>query len=260
MKRVIKVLAFLIVLAALGGGGYYFYTGRLPGYPPPPPAPEAPAQAETPAPAELPAPVLSGEPVPGAGQPVATLSGMERTVKSKRASDLAWEEAQAQMPLYENDAIRTFDKASATIAFGRQDIVEVDQNALVVIKPRPKEGQGGEISLALLSGDFLDSLAAKPAPEQTRAIEEASSRRQVTISKVSSAGQQAGPTRVALKTLPDRSTTIAAIAGTLKVVGPKGESVTLKEKMVTRVTDQGVMIKPRQLPGVPSLAFPDDGA
>ena len=164
------------------------------------------------------------------------------------------------MPLYENDAIRTFDKASATIAFGPQDIVEVDQNALVVIKPRPKEGQGDEISLALLSGDFLDSLAAKPAPEQTKAIEEASSRRQVTISKVPSAGKAAGPTRVALKTLPDRSTTVAAIAGTLRVVGPKGESITLKEKMVTRVTDQGIMIKPRQLPGVPALAFPDDGA
>src|SRR5207247_2491582 len=38
------------------------------------------------------------------------------------------------------------------------------------------------------------------------------------------------------------------------------ESITLKEKMVTRVTDQGIMIKPRQLPGVPALAFPDDGA
>jgi Glucodextranase, domain B len=259
MKTGITLLALLVLLAALGLGGFYLYKGYLPGRPPAPPE-APPVTTEAPAPVELPPPTLSGEaPVP-AGDAVATLVGMEHTVKAKRAADLSWEEAQARMPLYENDAIRTFEKASAIIAFGPKDTVEVDQNALVVIKPRPKEGQGNEITLALLSGDFLDSLASKPVPEQTQAIQAAAEKRQITIRQVAGSSRPGAATRIAVKTLPDKTTTVAALSGTLKVIGPKGNEITLKEKMVTRITDQGLMVTPRELPGVPEPSFPEDGA
>ncbi|HEU4403315.1 MAG TPA: hypothetical protein VFT43_14555 [Candidatus Polarisedimenticolia bacterium] len=264
MNRLVKVSLLLILLVACGLGGFYVLKGYLPGFPAPtPPAPPVPAPtpAEAP-PVELPAPTLSGQPqeapAPG-GEAVATLVGLERSVKSKRASDLAWEEARQQMPLYEDDAIRTFEKSSATIAFGPEDTVEVDQNALVIIKPRPKEGKGNEISLALLSGDFLDSLAKKPAPEQSRAIKAAAETRALTIRKVPGAAGAGGKTRIAVKTLPDRSTSVAAITGSLKVTTPKGGEVILKEKMVTKIDPQGLVLTPRLLPGIPALTVPRDG-
>jgi hypothetical protein len=257
MTKALRTIALLLLLSILGVGGFYIYQWFVPVERPPEPAP-APIQA--PPPAELPPPVLSGEPMPVSGDQVATLVGMERSVKSKRAADLTWEDAAQNMPLYEDDAVRTLDKASATISFGSNDVVEVDQNALVIIKPRPKEGDQNAISLALLSGDLLDSLAAKPAPEQAKAIAAAAEQRQVTIRPMTPAGGGSAKTRIALKTLPDRSTTVAAITGTLKVVTPKGQEVVLKEKEVTRVTDQGLVAKPRLLPGVPALAFPEDEA
>ena len=265
MKKLLGVVFVLLLLTALAGGGFYYYQGYLPGvFPPPaPPAPpEAPAvPAETPAPVEVQSPVLSGEPeTPAAAGPaVATLVGIEKNVKAKRASELSWEEAQQQMPLFENDAVRTFEKSSATIAFGKDDLVDVDQNALVIIKPRSKGADDSEISLALLSSDFLDGLAAKPAPEQAKAIETASIGRALTIRPVPGSGKPGEKTRVAVRTLPDKSTSVAALSGTLKIRGPKGPEVVLKEKMVTRVTESGAL-QPRLLPGSPQPLFPADGA
>ena len=261
MKTTGRVLAVLLLLTALAAGGFYFTTGHLPAWPPPgPPTAPIPAPAEAPAPVELPAPVLTGEPeAPSApAGAVATLVEMERTVKAKRASDLSWEDAKRQMPLYENDSVRTFEKSAATISFGPDDLLDVDQNALVIIKPRLKDAGGPEISLALLSSDFLDSLASKPAPERDKAIQAASAARQVTIRSVPGGGPGV-KTRIAVRTLPDRSTSVAVLIGSAKIVNPRGGEVVLKEKMVTRVTETG-LLAPRLLPGNPEPIFPDDGA
>jgi hypothetical protein len=264
MKKVIGVLALLVLLAALGAGGFYVSQGRLPWERPPAPAPQpVPAPAAPAPPAELPPPTLVGEQPPAAapaGQQVATLAGFERTVKAKRASELAWDDAKPQMPLYDSDAVRTFDKASASIAFGPNDVVEVDQNSLVIIKPRSPQAQENEISLALLSADLLKSLEARPAAEQSAAIAAAAKERGVTIRPVAPPGGKPVPTRVALKVMPDRTTSVAAISGSLRVVGPKGNEVVLKEKQATRITAAGLVVQPRVLPSAPELVFPQDGA
>src|SRR6266850_2505087 len=261
MKKTFTVLAVLLVLAALAGGGFYYFTGSLPGFQPPKPLPPAAPPAETPAPVELQPPILSGEPTapPAGGDVMATLVNLERNVKAKRASDLSWEDARQQMPLYENDAVRTFDKSSATIAFGPDDLLDVDQNALVIIKPRAKGAEDSEISLALLSSDFLDGLASKPAPEQAKAIQAAASSRQVTIKALPESRRPGEKTRVAVGILPDRSTSVAALSGSLRITGPKGGEVVLKEKMVVKITNAGIL-EPRRLPDSPEPIFPDDGA
>ena len=253
-----KFLAVALVLTALAASGFYLYRDYLPGFPPPEQAP-VPLPAE--APVDLPPPVLSSEPEAPAAPAgaMATLVGIERSVKSRRASDLAWEDARQQMPLYENDAVRTFDRSAATIAFGPDDLLEVDQNALVIIKPRPGDAGEPEISLALLSADFLDSLASKPAHVQAKAIQAAAAKRLITLRPIRGEGGSGEKTRIALRTLPDQSTSVAALSGSLRIRGPRGGEVVLKEKMVTRITDAGILA-PRLLPGSPNPIFPEDGA
>lgn len=268
MKKAIKAGTLMLLFAVLGLTGFAVYTGHFPGgvplpawFPgaPPPPEPPAAVPVQTPPPSELPAPELAGETPPQAGTPIATLSGFERAVKAKRASGLAWEDAEARMPLYENDAVRTFEKSSATIAFGRDDVLEVDQNALVVIKPLTHEGGEDEISLALLSPDLLDSLAARPAAEQTQALAAAAEKRQIRIRALPGPGGSS-KSRIAVRTMPDKSTSVAAITGNVTLVSPKGQTLTLKEKMVTRIDSAGLVMNPRVVPAAPSLSFPDDGA
>lgn len=268
MRRGIGILAMLALLGALGAGGFYFYQGHFPWERPPAAPAPAPPQAAPPAPpatsepSELPAPTLTGE-APSAGaapaQAIATLTGFEHTVKAKRASDLAWEDARTTMPLYDNDAVRTFDQATATIAFGPDDVVEVEENALVIIKPRDPKSEGSEISLALLSPDILKGLEARPAEERTKALADAAAKREVTIQPMAAPGKTAGKTRIAVRTLPDRTTTLATLSGAVKVVGPKGGAVVLKEKMVTKLGDAGLLLQPRGLPAAPDLVSPKDG-
>jgi hypothetical protein len=257
-KRSIKFLAVALVLTALAASGFYLYRDYLPGFRPPEQAP-VPLPAE--APVDLPPPVLSSEPEAPAAPAgaMATLVGIERSVKARRASDLAWEDARQQMPLYENDAVRTFDRSAATIAFGPHDLLEVDQNALVIIKARPGDAGESEISLALLSADFLDSLASKPAHVQAKAIQAAAAKRLITLRPIRGGGGSGEKTRIALRTLPDQSTSVAALSGSLRIRGPRGGEVVLKEKMVTRITDAGILA-PRLLPGSPNPIFPEDGA
>jgi hypothetical protein len=271
MKTAIRFGALALLFAALGLAGYGVFTGHLPGGMPlpgwfpgqvPREEPPAPAPIQAPVTPDLPAPELATEtpPEPVAGTPIARLSGFERAVKAKHATGLAWEDAQQEMPLYEDDAVRTFERSSATIAFGRDDVVELDQNALVVIKPieAPEAGQE-EISLALLSPELADSLASRPAAEQTKAIAAAAAKRQIRIRTAAGPGG-AGKARVAVRTLPDKSTSVAALAGNITLISPRGQTVTLKEKMVTKIDTAGAVMTPRLVPTAPNLAFPEDGA
>jgi len=256
MKRGLVIAALLLVLAALGAGGFYVYRQGA-GFPPTPDL--APVPVSVPVPEALPAPELAGDALEPQGGALATLVSFDRTVKSKRSDALAWQDAKERMPLYDNDAVRTFERSKATIAFGSDDLVEVDQNALVVIKPRPSVGDESEISLALLSPELLDSLAAKPAEEQKKAFADAAEKKQVRIRTVGAGKGGKAATRIALRTMPDKSTSVTSLQGAAQLIGPKGEEILLKEKMVTRITPQGTVIQPRVLPPPPSLLLPRDG-
>ncbi len=257
MKKAIVIVALLLLFSALGGGGYYLLHYGLPGGYQPEQPPDPPVQADLPPADDLPVPQLAGDAPPELGDAVASLRGFSRTVKTKRAQNLAWEDAEAKMLLYDNDAIRTFERSSATIAFGQNDIVEVDQNALVVIKPRRSVGEEEEFALALLSPEFLEGLASKSEVEQREAIAAEAETRQIRVRRSKGSTDKS---RIALKTLPDRSTAITSLSGTRTLVGPKGSEVVLNEKMVTTIGRDGQLAKPRALPGVPLLAAPKDGA
>jgi Glucodextranase, domain B len=258
MRRGVGIAALALLLGALAAGGYYIHQYGLPGATAPPPT--APVLAPVPTPEALPAPELAGDALQPQGGALATLAGFDHTVKAKRADALAWEDAEPRMPLFDNDAIRTFDKSTATIAFGRDDVVEVDQNALVVIKPRRSTGDQDEISLALLSPDLIDSLSSKPPAEQKQAIEKAAASHELHIQTLPAAAGGRDKTRVAVRSLPDKSTTVASLSGALKLIGPKGDEIVLKEKMVTRITPQGAIVTPRDLPPAPGLVSPRNGA
>jgi hypothetical protein len=214
-------------------------------------------QTDMPPPDELPVPQLAGDAPLELGDAVASLQGFSRTVKAKRAQGLAWDDAEKKMRLYDNDAIRTFDRSSATIAFGRSDIVEVDGNALVVIKPHRSVGEEEEFALALLSPEFLEGLASKSEAERREAIAAEAETRQVRVRR--SKGTT-GKSRIAMKTLPDKSTAMTSLSGTRTLVGPNGTEVVLNENMVTTISRDGQVAKPRSLPGAPLLAAPKDGS
>jgi hypothetical protein len=270
MKRDTKVLLWVDILSGLALVVFLAWK-YMPGFPhwepapPPTPPPAAqPAPGPQPEPA-LPAPPAAETPVTATapvkkGEPVAALADSEGNVKARSAGSSAWQDVHQQVPLYGDDVIRTHDKASATLSFAADGVIHVDQNSLVVLHPHRKGAQGDEITLSVLPGDFLDRLEAAPASERDKEFQTAVAKTEVTIRTVRETGAKGGKTRVAVKSLPGQATGVQSLAGTLKVVSPRGEEVILKEKMVTRVGGEALLVKPHALLAAPDLIYPADGA
>ena len=261
MKKATRILVLLLILLVNVLSGVYVYRRMRGEEPKPDPAMPAPTQAQVPPesaqPEPPPAEAPAQEPAAAAAGLVATLAAPDAGVKVRAAGEAEWQEARASMPLRENDAVRTFESSTAQLSFTNGDTLEIGQNTLFIVKPLRRLDSGDEIAVAALPGEVADKLAGQPAAEQARSILQEAARREVTIRPVREGGTKAS---VAVRSLPDHSTGVEAIQGTLKVQGAKGKEVTLKEKMATRVDAQGAVAAPRARLAAPSLVSPSDDA
>jgi hypothetical protein len=258
-RRNLGILVLLFVLITIGLGGFYIYTGYGSGRRPSGSGSTATGDGTT-VPELLDGPELTAE-YGQPGNPLAELVRVRRTVKAKRAEELAWDEAQVTMELFGNDAVRTFDRSTADILFGQGDMVKVDENTLIIITPRRSHHDEDEISVAFLSPDLLEAMRDRPVEEQRQKLLEAAAEREVRISVVATEGVAPSESRLDVKTLSDASTTFASRSGTLRVVGPQGTEVILQENTATRLDEVGDLLKPpRALPAAPDLVKPRHGA
>ncbi len=241
----------LLLLSLLGVGGLYLLSRPVGGG-------HGPSLLTGSRPSDLPTPeLLSGaRSLPGGA--LATLVRFERSVKSKRADELIWEQAQEEMSLYGNDAVRTFERSRADILFGHNDIIEVDENTLIIITRRQTRNED-EISMALLSPALLKRISDQPVEEQERLLQEAMAAREIRVVKITGGGADGESVRVGVATLSDESHVIVSRAGTVKVIGPDGAEIILEENMATALGPGGLLAAPRALLGAPALASPRDG-
>ena len=271
MKKSTKWVVLILILLLNAASGVYIYQRMREGKKPVPAAP--PKQAAVQPSEPVPAPEAAVEPVPPPvtaepapeptgveGVPLAVLVGGANEVKVRISGSEEWQAAQLKMPLYQNDAVRTYENATAQIAFGEQGSLEVGQNTLLIIKPLRREALGKEIAVAPVPGEIADRIASAPPAERAGALEAEAAKRQVTIRPVPGQGKTAGKTRAMVRALPDQSTSVEAVTGTLEVARPQGAGVTVKEKMVTRVDDKGALAAPRLPLTSPALLSPKDGA
>ncbi len=71
----------------------------------------------------------------GQGLPVAaTLTFKKNDVRSRRAQEIAWAPAGADMALYDHDAVQTLDRSRAIVTFDPKNFLDLDENAMVIIK------------------------------------------------------------------------------------------------------------------------------
>jgi hypothetical protein len=201
---------------------------------------------------DLPTPTLVTNPFKG----LATLVQLEHDVKSRRASELVWEQAVEEMELFEDDAVRTHEQSTAFISFGRDGILQVEEKSLVVIKPPRQKERSNQITLAHLSGSFLENLNSKSPKDRDEAIREASEQRHLTLEPLGRKHRPGRGTEAAIRLLSDDSTGLQVLTGAMKVVGPTGDEIILKENMVAKIGSDGRLTRPRPLPAAPDLLRP----
>lgn len=90
----------------------------------------------------------------------ATLGQLVRDVRLRRGDSVVWGAAQEGMPLFDQDAVQTFDRSEARIAFSLKDHLLLGSNSLVLVRRLEQKPAGPRRYRVLLQGDLVGEVSA----------------------------------------------------------------------------------------------------
>jgi mannose-6-phosphate isomerase-like protein (cupin superfamily) len=182
---------------------------------------------------------------------VALLADRRNTVKSKRASEIAWSRADTGMQLFNRDAVQTFSGASALVRFDEQSFIDMNENTLVIIRrlehdPLLSERNAGFLVLA---GELRGRLMAA-GPERVRMNLATASAETAIESLPAAAG-----TEFKVRVNKDRSSTITVLDGRARITA-RDRSVELRENQTITIVPDQEPPAPKNLPQAITLVSP----
>jgi len=172
---------------------------------------------------------------PGTGTEAiaASLTDLENIVKSKRAEQIAWEKALEDMPLYDRDAIQTFQRSSAVIEFDKENYLKMGSNSLVILKRIERDSVYGQRRsfMVIVEGELSGRISAAGMEAVVIEIETPGARM-----RIPSAEETGKPAEFSITVKPDKTSKITMYEGTAEVEAD-GKIFTVKK-------DQSRIIRP----------------
>jgi len=171
---------------------------------------------------------------------VATLTEMNRDVRSKRANSMTWNATITGMPLYNQDAVQTFSRSSATIKFDEENRLQLGPDTLVIIKRMEQDilFNDRRSSLVLVEGELSGSLGNNNETERHVEILTAGASAHIrTRDNIDET------VKFKVSVNPDQSSTVAILQGSAEIV-----SQGVKQKIGT---DQALVIREGTAPSAP---------
>ena len=182
----------------------------------------------------------------------AVLSYLNNDVRSRRASEIIWQAASVNMPLYEKDAVQTLKRSSAVITFDEKNFLNVSQNSLVIIKEIEESRIQKEKRsvLVLIDGDLAGQLQQSKKTDVRLLVNTPTATTEVTSDK------QTGEKAVfEISVKPDQTSKIKVLRGSAKVRA-QGKEVELKAHQMTEVAVNQPPKEPTALPRAVFLQTP----
>jgi len=172
---------------------------------------------------------------------VATLTEMNRDVRSKRADSITWKPTRMGMPLYNQDSVQTFSRSSATIKFDEQNQLQLGPDTLVIIKRMEQDilFNDRRSSLVLVEGELSGSLANNNNKTE-RHVEIITAGASAHIRTRDNIDETV---KFKVSVNPDHSSTVAILQGSAEII-----SQGIKQKIST---DQALVIREGAEPSVP---------
>jgi len=174
------------------------------------------------------------------GELVATLTEMNRDVRSKRENSITWNTTNKGMALYNQDSIQTFSRSSATITFDQDNRLQLGPDTLVIIKRMEKDilFNDNRSSLILVEGELSGSLGNSNDTERHVEILTAGASAHIrTRDNINET------VRFKVSVNPDQSSTVAILKGSAEII-----SQGIKQKIGT---DQALVIRDGSAPSRP---------
>ncbi|MDH3975101.1 MAG: FecR domain-containing protein [Deltaproteobacteria bacterium] len=196
------------------------------------------------------------ESLSGGTQPLhATLAKIYRTVKNKKANHIAWQEASEGLLLFDRDAVQTFKRSSAEVAFDENSRLFLGENSLIIISlfeedPALKEKRS---FLVMVDGEMRGRVRSSGGvPVQ---MEIAAPGGKIRVAATAPGG---GETDFRLKINADKSSTLSVLKGEVEMMA--GEATIALKKNETALLGPGEgMGKVRPLPEKPRILSPMKG-
>ncbi len=190
-----------------------------------------------------------------AGDPAAVLNWIRNSVKSKRASDIAWQTAKEGKLLYDRDAVQTLGRSAAEIKFDEGTSLNMGSHSLVIIKRITRDPllRQKRSFMVLVDGELRGMLAQSGAESVYLEIDTPGAR--LRTRSGSAAG---GPVDFKLSVNEDQSSTIAVYQGSAEI-SAQGKTVVVQANQSTVVGLNQAPRDPRDLPHALQLRSPATG-
>lgn len=197
----------------------------------------------------------TSELAPG-GDLVATLTEMNRDVRSKRADSIAWQSANRNMALYNHDAVQTFSRSSAMITFDDKNRLKLGPETLVIIKRMEQDVlfKDKRSSLILVEGELSGSIENHSNTERHVEILTAGA-----SANIRTRDNTASAVEFKVSVNPDQSSTVAILQGSAEIIS-EGVSQQISENEAVIIHKNAPPSMPKPLPEPVSLRSPADDA
>jgi hypothetical protein len=188
----------------------------------------------------------------GAEDPAAVLNWVRNSVKSKRATEIAWQSAEEGNLLFDRDAVQTLKRSAAEIKFDENTSLNMGPQSLVIIKRLSRNRQQNEKRsfMVLVDGELRGMLAPSGPDSVYLEIDTPGAKL-----RTHSGSESDGPVDFKLSVNDDQSSTIAVYKGSAKITA-KGKTVVVNANQSTVVELNQTPRDPRNLPRALQLKTP----
>lgn len=189
------------------------------------------------------------------GSATAVLSRKERSVKSKRSTQIAWENATEGMYLYNRDAVQTFERSSADLTFSGNSSLELGENSLIVLRKLNHDVflRENRTVVVLMGGQVTGKVAA--AKTETSNIEVVAPG---AVARLPSLAKKGQPTRFKMTTRPDDTSVLSVLEGTADLV-VDGKSLEIGPNQIVKVQPGRSPVFLTMPPWPPAPVSPEEG-
>jgi len=186
----------------------------------------------------------------------AAVAHIHNTLKSKRADALTWNTAQVGMGLYDRDAVQTLGRSGATIRFNEDNVLQMGEQTLVIIKRLEEDlfFQDKRTFLVLMEGELRGKVTE--SGRQSTYVNVATPSAQV---RMRTAEQADGQAEFKIAINPDQSSTISVYQGAVEVAG-QDQKVVVEANRWTRVGLNQAPSPLQPLPDTVRLSAPADAS
>ena len=190
--------------------------------------------------------------IDSAGEWAARLTSIRNDVKSKRASDIAWRDAETGMKLYSLDAVQTLDQSTVLIHFDDQNEIDLGENSLIVIRRMEQDliFKEKRSYMVVVDGELHGRIGGD---DDEGVFLEVTTPNAVT--RLQNTAESKVPLEFRINVEEDSSSTITLYSGTAEIEA-QGETVILEHDQMTRVVGNAPPSAPVDVPKPVKLKSP----